>query len=86
MEESNSMLKSRDDKIKRLVLRNELMGDYALKHKQMHNEAIRMKEEEVRLQERARCLKELEEKNKVLKRYEVKVITSSGDLKSSLRP
>ena len=82
MEESNSMLKSRDDKIKRLVLRNELMGDYALKHKQMHNEAIRMKEEEVRLQERARCLKELEEKNKVLKRYEVKVITSSGDLKS----
>ena len=74
------MLKSRDDKIKRLVLRNELMGEYALKHKQMHNEAIRMNEEEITLQERAKYLKELEEKNKVLKRYEVKVITSSLNL------
>ena len=75
LEESNSMLKPRDDKIKRLVLRNELMGEYALKHKQMHNEAIRKKEEEI-----ARYLKELEEKNEFLKQYEVKVTISSVDL------
>ena len=79
------MLKPRDDKIKRLALRNELMGKFALKYEQqIETEATRLKkEEEIGLQAKARFAQEIEEKDKLLKEYEVKVRIGSVELNES---
>ena len=59
------------------------MGKFALKYELIQNEAIRLKiENDIGLQEKAKFLKGIEEKNKLLNQYEVKVIISSVDLNS----
>ena len=60
------------------------MERFVLKYELIQNEAIRLKtEKDIGLQEKSKCLKEIEEKDKLLKQYEVKVRKDSVDLNES---
>ena len=73
-----AIIELRDREVRKLAFRNELMEKLAVKHEHIETEVLMLRQEkENLLQENARVLKEIEEKNDDLKQYEIKVCVFS---------